>query len=201
MSPTSGRSISGRVVLMTGRRGRKLKSGQQRKVVQAKVPTPIFDTLLDEARRRGVPLSDYGAVLAVRGLNQDRLHVGLPAMAIPNYLAQASVPSVPLFDAGAGQIHLALALDLASMSAVEVPATSERKAVQAKLPPYLFDLVAGDAADRGLSLSDHGALLILRGFNEERSHAGLPGVALPEYLRDLNDRSRFAERQECLMAG
>lgn len=181
--------------------GRKLKSGQRRRVVQAKVPILIFDTLLSEAQRRGVPLSDYGAVLAVRGLNQDRVHVGLPEVPIPNYLTQASLPSVPLFEASSGQVHLALALDLASMSAVEVPATSERKAVQAKLPPYLFDLVADVAADRGLSLSDHGALLILRGFNEERSHAGLPGVALPEYLRDLNDRSRFAERQECLMAG
>jgi len=186
---------------MTGRKGRKLKSGQPRKVVQAKVPTSIFDTLLDEARRRGVPLSDYGAVLAVRGLNQDRRHVGLPEVSIPNYLSQASVPSMPLLDTGSEHVHLALALDLSSMRAAEAPASSARKAVQAKLPPYLFDLVLGEAADRGLSLSDHGALLILRGFNEERSGAGLPGVSLPDYLRDLDNNSRFRERQGCLMAG
>jgi len=186
---------------MTGRRGRKLKSGQRRKVVQAKVPMPIFDTLAAEAHRRGVPLSDYGAVLAVRGLNQDRAHVGLPEVPIPNYLGQACRPSVPLVDVGAEQAHLDLALDLTSMRAMELPGSSDRKAVQAKLPPYLFDLMAGEAADRGLTLSDHGALLILRGFNEERTQAGLPGVSLPVYLQELNLSSWFDARQECLMAG
>ena len=181
---------------MTGRRGRKLKSGQPRRVVQAKLPMPIYLTVAEEAARRGVPLCDFGAVMTLKGLNQNRVHVGLPPVTIPNYLRPAVQLSVPLFRAD--PVHPGL--DLPPKRWGE-RASAERKAVQAKLPPYLFELVVEEAADRGLSLCDHGALLILQGFNEERARASLPVVPLPEYLRDLASAPRAEQRQECLMAG
>ena len=66
--------------------GRPPKGGQPRRVVQAKLPLLLREQLAVEAERRGVPLTDLGAVYLLDGWNAARAVEGLAPIPTPTYL-------------------------------------------------------------------------------------------------------------------
>ena len=74
------------------RKGRPLKGGQIRKVVQARMPAPIQEFLAQIADESSLSMSDLGAYYLIQGWNQTRETQGQGAIAMPKYLEDAVHP-------------------------------------------------------------------------------------------------------------
>ena len=72
--------------------GRPLKGGVSRRVVQARMPTPLQEALVNVAAESSLPLSDLGTYYPIRGWNQTRLDQGLEPIPMPDYLEEAVRP-------------------------------------------------------------------------------------------------------------
>lgn len=76
----------------TARKGRPLKGGTARRVVQARMPAPLQETLTKVADRAELTLSDLGAYYMIRGWNLERVEQGLDPIPMPAYLEAAVQP-------------------------------------------------------------------------------------------------------------
>ena len=74
--------------------GRPLKGGVSRGVVQARMPAPLQEALVNVAGESKLPLSDLGAYYLIRGWNQTRKDQGLDPVPMPEYLEEAVRPHV-----------------------------------------------------------------------------------------------------------
>ena len=72
-----------------GGAGRPLKGGVHRRVVQARMPTYLFDALMRTAEEMDLTLSDLGAYHLIRGWNLTRAELGMDAIPMPAYLEAA----------------------------------------------------------------------------------------------------------------
>ena len=73
------------------RRGPKPKGGGVRKTAQVKLPPELYQELVDEAKRLGLPVTDLGALYLLQGWNAVRDSNGLSAVTTPAYLTQVAV--------------------------------------------------------------------------------------------------------------
>jgi hypothetical protein len=71
------------------RRGRKLKGGLRRRVVQARMPAPIQEAFAELADESAMPMSDLGSYYLIQGWNQARQSQGLSVIEMPQYLEEA----------------------------------------------------------------------------------------------------------------
>lgn len=72
-----------------GSPGRTPKGGVRRRVIQAKIPVGIHDTLVEVAEQSDVAMTDLGAYYLIDGWNAARAKQGLEPIPMPAYLEQA----------------------------------------------------------------------------------------------------------------
>lgn len=72
-----------------GSGGRPPKSGGARRVVQAKMPAGLQESLFRLAESSAVTVTDLGAYFLIRGWNAARAEQGLDPIPMPSYLTEA----------------------------------------------------------------------------------------------------------------
>lgn len=72
--------------------GRPRKGGTLRRVVQARMPAPLQEALVDVAAESSLAVTDLGAYYLIQGWNQTRQNQGLDPIPMPLYLEEAVRP-------------------------------------------------------------------------------------------------------------